>query len=310
MIELKNLTAEGIRSLQDVFYRSITVDQMKITFQGLRYDEIVDASIPAHTHNFFEFHYLLAGNVKTTVNNMARIYGPGQCYLMPPAAVHKHECILPDNFYHGITIRWELQQVRQEIFNPGLDGIYMALWRSQGEIINDADGSICKEMNEIVTLAQCGVSHMELLVRLAGLVLNIGRHCFPFGKEKRRLPVMPKAAETILQKAISFIENHCTEAITPAHVTASIPISYSHLARLFSQYLHTSISQYILRVKIDRALHLLVSTEMGVNDIAKQVGFSSPSHFSRTFKEMVGYSPGRYLKYIKENRGNGDFGLL
>ena len=311
MADREHLTPEGINSLTDVFYRSIIIDQLKISFQGIRYDEIADASIPSHTHHFFEFHYLLSGKVNTTVNAIRRTYGPGQCYLMPPAAVHSHECLPPpDQVYCGITIRWALQTIPKDVFNPELNRIIMAMERSRAEIIDDPDGAIAGEINAIIALARENASKTELMLRLSGLVIRIGQCYASIRNEKRRLPEMPRAAEAILYPAIRFIEDHCMENISPADVTAFLSISYSHLARLFSLHLHSSITHYILRVKMDRAIHLLLSTDSTIQDVSAQLGFSSPSYFSRIFKAIAGRSPRAYLQYAKEHAGNGDFSIL
>ncbi|WP_066903583.1 AraC family transcriptional regulator [Millisia brevis] len=48
------------------------------------------------------------------------------------------------------------------------------------------------------------------------------------------------------------------------------------------------------RMRIDRAKRYLVSTDLSVADIAQSVGFRDVSHFSRTFRTLVGTSPGRF----------------
>jgi AraC family transcriptional regulator len=51
---------------------------------------------------------------------------------------------------------------------------------------------------------------------------------------------------------------------------------------------------YVLSRRVERARNLLSSTSQEVGDIGLQVGFSTPSHFSSTFRREVGMSPREY----------------
>ena len=53
MISYEHLTREGFNALNDVGYRSVTVDQLKITFHGIRYDTRYGDTSAPHMHDFF-----------------------------------------------------------------------------------------------------------------------------------------------------------------------------------------------------------------------------------------------------------------
>ena len=54
--------------------------------------------------------------------------------------------------------------------------------------------------------------------------------------------------------------------------------------------------EYLLRVRITAARTLLESTDRTIADIACETGFYDHSHFTRTFKRLIGASPGQYRK--------------
>jgi AraC-like DNA-binding protein len=54
--------------------------------------------------------------------------------------------------------------------------------------------------------------------------------------------------------------------------------------------------QYFLRLKIEGASGMLISTTNPIAEIAEKFGFESPFHFSRVFKQYTGLAPHHYRK--------------
>ena len=67
--------------------------------------------------------------------------------------------------------------------------------------------------------------------------------------------------------------------------------------------MNMTINDFILRKKIDIAKSLLLERNKTLAYISKYLGFSSPPHFSSTFKKYVGISPKEYSQNIlKDNK--------
>ena len=71
-------------------------------------------------------------------------------------------------------------------------------------------------------------------------------------------------------------------------------ISVSQLNRLFKQETGLTAKNYIDSIRMDIATEMLVSSSTTVRQIAKELGYPDPYHFSRRFKELKGYAPMRY----------------
>jgi len=71
-----------------------------------------------------------------------------------------------------------------------------------------------------------------------------------------------------------------------------------YLSRLFKQEMGETLSEYLLRTKMERAADLLKQGQYKVGEIAAMVGYSAPSYFSIMFKKHTGYSPREYSQRI------------
>ncbi|MBX7255145.1 MAG: helix-turn-helix domain-containing protein [Candidatus Hydrogenedentes bacterium] len=63
-----------------------------------------------------------------------------------------------------------------------------------------------------------------------------------------------------------------------------------------------SYSQYVGRLRIDRAKELLRRTRLGVGDVAKRVGIRDASNFSKLFRKFEGVSPQQYRDHLRRHR--------
>ena len=67
-----------------------------------------------------------------------------------------------------------------------------------------------------------------------------------------------------------------------------------HLAREFRRFQRCTIGEYIRQLRIERACRQLHASDEPLATIASAVGFSDQSHFSRTFKRLIGMTPAGY----------------
>lgn len=54
------------------------------------------------------------------------------------------------------------------------------------------------------------------------------------------------------------------------------------------------VNDYINRLRIEQAMSLLVNTNLNINEISCEVGFTYPRYFSSTFKSMTGMTPKQF----------------
>ncbi|MFM1999943.1 MAG: hypothetical protein RL204_1890 [Bacteroidota bacterium] len=77
--------------------------------------------------------------------------------------------------------------------------------------------------------------------------------------------------------------------------------SYTYLANFFSEVEATTIEQFIISMKIERAKELILFGDDTLSEIAHKLHYSSIAHLSNQFKKVTGLTPSHF-KSLKENR--------
>lgn len=102
--------------------------------------------------------------------------------------------------------------------------------------------------------------------------------------------------EAALERARRFIDNHMGLAITPAMVASNAYISTAQLNRIFRSEMSMTVMQYVKQRRLESACFMLENTEMPIKQIAQQVGYQHPSHFTYDIVQKTGLSPREYRK--------------
>ena len=96
-----------------------------------------------------------------------------------------------------------------------------------------------------------------------------------------------------LVQAKLFIDNHYADNIDLDNIADEAFFSKFHFIRLFKKIYRKTPHQYLIFVRIEKALDLL-KADAPVSDVCYAVGFESLSSFSGLFKRMVGKTPSAY----------------
>lgn len=81
------------------------------------------------------------------------------------------------------------------------------------------------------------------------------------------------------------------------YLAEKMKMNYSYISTLFSEYTHSSIENFIILQKIERAKKLLLQ-ELSLTEISYLLNYSSVAHLSGQFKKTTGLSPSVFKKII------------
>ena len=109
----------------------------------------------------------------------------------------------------------------------------------------------------------------------------------PVALAERQCPRWLKQVEELL--ASRFTEN-----LTPEEIAAVVGVHPVHLARVFRQFFHCSLGDYVRRLRLEFASRELCASDTPLIEIALVAGYCDQSHFSKAFKRHTGMSPARF----------------
>ncbi|MDR2053643.1 MAG: AraC family transcriptional regulator [Treponema sp.] len=92
------------------------------------------------------------------------------------------------------------------------------------------------------------------------------------------------------------MEKSLRQSIGMDEIARLLALSPEYFTRIFRQEIKMSPLQYFLRLKIEGAAGLLISTNKRINEIARWFGFENQFHFSRVFRRYTSLSPLKYRK--------------
>ena len=100
-------------------------------------------------------------------------------------------------------------------------------------------------------------------------------------------------AQIRIQKMLTYIYEHYADAVTLEDIAGAANISRSEAGRCFQTYMNCSPVDALIRHRLQTARRLLNETTLTLQEISYDCGFHSVNYFSRQFKKLYGYAPGR-----------------
>ena len=115
-------------------------------------------------------------------------------------------------------------------------------------------------------------------------------------------PVLERLSqhEIVGQAAMSavrtHIQTHLDNALPVAGLAAVAGLSPFHFARKFKTMVGMPPHSYVTKMRIERACLLLAETDVPLREIARDLGYSDQSGFTKVFGDHMGMPPGAYRR--------------
>jgi AraC-like DNA-binding protein len=103
-----------------------------------------------------------------------------------------------------------------------------------------------------------------------------------------------RAARERVDRVLAALRQRLDEPPSLEEIGREVGCSPFHLSRTFSRETGMTIPQYLRKLRMERAAELLRSGKYNVTEVAMEVGYSSLSHFSQAFCQIMGCCPGLY----------------
>lgn len=187
-----------------------------------------------------------------------------------------------DNFHTGITGDNAIRQLKNNI-------IISTTLCTRAAIDGGLEYDIAYELSDHFIRLTEQTDNPDILYEL------LGKIAYTFAEKVSQIQT-PTSADGRLQKAILYIKQNTNQHITVGDVAGYIGFSKSYFSAYFKENLGFTVSDFILRCKLEEGRRLLQFTNKPISTISTFLCFSSQSHFQTAFKKQFGMTPNEYRR--------------
>lgn len=257
-----------------------------------------------HYHDEYELHLITATSGKVFVGDWIGYFQPGQVVLTGPRLPHNWLSMdLPEG---GVPERDLVIQFRHEPI--AVSSLHIPELREVLPLLERAKNGI-----EFFGMGAQAQAHWRKVKSLQGLP-RFAAFC-EFLSALSRCTDYRLLSTTQLQCTDDFdqidqvnaivarLTDNLSEPLSAADMARDLGMSESRFSRFFKRATGNNFTDFVNRVRVNRACHLLMESERYISDIGYEVGFNNMANFNRRFLDIKGITPSEYRKQASSRFG-------
>jgi AraC-like DNA-binding protein len=256
---------------------------------GLLQAFYIHHAYPRHSHDYYVICVIEQGRQSFTHKGTKYFTPPGGVILINPGAVHTGEAADA----HGFEMRSlypTTSHMQRAVFE--LTGRQQAL-----PFFKDVRIDQRWVRDSVLGLHQAlaqGASPLECESRLTWTLAQLVKRYADIHFTEQRLGKEPEA----IQRARRYIDDCFAQGISLTQLAEHVSLSPYYLLRAFRAEVGMPPYAYLESVRIRHAQRLIEAGKP-LAEVAAEVGFSSQSHLTRRFKQIIGVTPGQYAQQLR-----------
>lgn len=242
-------------------------------------------AFPIHWHERIELLRILEGSLELTCTDHRSTLYPGDVALISPKLLHGGTAGDQGAIYDVLTfdplvLINDTAPVAQYI-RPLCEGKYIFEPLVQNaQIVARLDSIVAAHRQE-------SPNHpLQVIGELYDLLGLLYKNCVI-----RELSALP--TQKHFDQVINFINDHYTENISSSSLSEMFGYDESYFCRKFKKQTGLTVMKYIQILRIEKARKLLTETELPVQTISQQCGFTDTAYFTNRFKALLHTTPTR-----------------
>jgi transcriptional regulator GlxA family with amidase domain len=166
------------------------------------------------------------------------------------------------------------------------------------------DRPVVPDVEQVGHLVRCAMQFMESDLHAARRCLHdVSTLLAPPSPEARRSPLPGRfqsggLARWQVRRTLAYIEAHLASKMETRGLAEVVSFSKSHFSRAFKRSLGVPPMTYVLTRRVERAKVMMSTTREQLTHIALACGFADQSHLNRSFRRIVGMSPGLWRRTL------------
>jgi AraC family transcriptional regulator len=227
-----------------------------------------------HTHEFANLSIVRHGSFVETLRGSSQECVPFSAIAKPAAEIHSDQFgPLGAVCFHISFTPERAEQTRQfsRIFEAPI---------VQGGLLPILTLKIDQELRALDSASSLAIE--GLVFELLAHVVRLGLRDSGFG--------LPRW----LGRARDLIHGMYRERLSLCFIAEHVGVHPAHLAKTFRKHYRCSVGEYLRRVRVETAIHLLANSESSLVEVGCSVGFYDQSHFTHAFKKHTGVTPAHF----------------
>lgn len=240
---------------------------------------------PIHYHNLYELYFLEQGIREYIIGGEIYTVNAGSLVIIPPGLLHETS---------GSAFTRKLMHFSRS----ALEEFFHKKIANELLCVCDAPVYIPKDHTQRETIEK--LFQQGRLYFLQGDYLGCIMTVAQILNNLKKMTVgEPKSAiqnNELIDKISIHLQKNATKIHNLEEIAKEFFISKSHLCHLFKKHKHSTVYDFLLKIKIEQASILLTTTNKKIKEICEECGFNSEYYFSRRFSIITGISPSKYRK--------------
>lgn len=189
-----------------------------------------------------------------------------------------------DRIFAELAVKWTLSEeyAREAVFT--IAGSFQSISHRSGRSLREITGDSGGEHPESMIGGSVEQFKAWALVALQRMKETIGD-----GAQNPKVPV--------LEKVYSYIDKHYGGDLSLQAIADHIKMHPAYLSKLFKVETSVNLNEYIMKYRLERAAHLLKSTDGKIYEIGSQLGYQTTHYFIKVFKNYFGMTPQEYREH-------------
>jgi len=239
----------------------------------------LETKIPSHSHELAHFCFVLSGKYAERIGRTDFERAPTALVYYPPDVSHtENHHTNGRHFLIEIDVKG-LDKVREygvKLDEPVILGGENSLWLAT---------RMYREFNRRDRFSSLALESITTELLIAASRESTKR----IGKKS------PRWLDTIRE----YLHENYSESIGLNDLAKIAGVHPTHIARVFRQFESCTAGDYVRKIRIEKARKKMIYSKRSLVDIALETGFSDQSHFTRSFKNLIGITPTEYRRIFK-----------
>lgn len=237
------------------------------------------------THDDYLMIYCLSGRGRFSVGGEMRLMGEGDLLIVPAGLAHRYSADSADP--------WSIYWIH-------FDGGDAADFCAHTALAQHPEGYLFHHLGVHAQL----IADFEAMMETRHSVQDLVTHIYAASQTRQILShiallkpasVLRNRRESIeLEPVHALMRSHLHETLNLELLAAAANLSKYHFIKRYRDLTGTTPINRFIQLKMERACHLLDTTDKEIKEVAFAVGYDDAYYFSRLFRKQLGLSPSQY----------------